>query len=291
MTKREWLIERVLFACALTAVSALALITGFIFREGVPELFRTGPLGFVLGTVWSPSRTTFGILPMIAGSVVVTVGALVIGVPIAVACAVFLSEMAPGRMGVFLKALVELLAAIPSVVYGFIGLTTLVPAIRQATGTPGFSALAAAIVLAIMIIPTIASVSFESLRAVPVAYRDSMAALGSTRWQSIRMVLLPAASSGIIAGIILGIGRSLGETMAVLMVAGNAPAMPGSVLSPVRTLTSNIALEMGYAAGRHRDALFATAVVLFVMIACLNLLTRMVISRGAAYGGKKGSEG
>ena len=291
MIRRERFIEYVLFACALTAVSALALITAFIFREGVPELFRTGPLSFVFGTVWSPSHNAFGILPMIAGSLVVTAGALVIGVPIAVACAIFLSEMASAGSRVFLKALVELLAAIPSVVYGFIGLTTLVPAIRRATGAPGFSALAAAVVLAIMIIPTVTSVSYESLRAVPSAYRDGMAALGSTRWQSIRMVLLPAASSGIIAGIILGIGRSLGETMAVLMVAGNAPAMPGSILSPVRTLTSNIALEMGYASGRHRDALFATAVVLFIMIACLNLLTRLAVSRGAAYGGKKGSEG
>ncbi len=291
MERRERLIQCTLFACALTTVSSLALITAFIFREGVPELARTGPVRFVVGAAWSPSHNTFGILPMIAGSLLVTAGALVIGVPIAVACAIFLSEMASPRSRGLLKALVELLAAIPSVVYGFIGLTTLVPAIRQVSGAPGFSALAAAVVLAIMIIPTVASVSYESLRAVPAAYRDSMAALGSTRWQAIRMVLLPAASSGIIAGIILGIGRSLGETMAVLMVAGNAPAMPGSILSPVRTLTSNIALEMGYASGRHREALFATAVVLFVMIACLNLLTRMVISRGAAYGGKKGLEG
>ncbi len=280
-------IERVLFACALTAVSALALITMFIFAEGLPELLRTGPLRFMTGTVWSPRHQVFGVLPMIVGSVVVTLAAIAIGVPIAVACAIFLSEMAPPRMAVVLKALVELLAAIPSVVYGFVGLTTLVPLIRQVTGAPGFSALAAAIVLAIMIIPTITSVSYESLRAVPSSYRDGMAALGSTRWQAIRMVLLPAASSGIIAGVILGIGRSLGETMAVLMVAGNAPAMPTSLLAPVRTLTSNIALEMGYAAGRHRAALFATAVVLFVMIAALNGLTRYVVSRGAVYGEHK----
>lgn len=277
-------IEKVLLVCAFTAVSALVLITVFIFAEGLPELLRTGPAGFVLGSEWSPRREVFGVLPMIVGSVSVTLVALAIGVPIAVACAVFLSEMAPPRMAVVLKALVELLAAIPSVVYGFIGLTTLVPLIRRATDAPGFSVLAASIVLAIMIIPTITSVSFESLRTVPSSYRDGMAALGSTRWQAIHMVLLPAASSGIIAGIILGIGRSLGETMAVLMVAGNAPAMPSSLLSPVRTLTSNIALEMGYAAGRHRAALFATAVVLFVMIAALNGLTRFVISRGAVYG-------
>ena len=280
-------IERALLVCALTAVSALVLITLFIFAEGVPELLKTGPLGFVFGSAWSPGREIFGVLPMIVGSIEVTLVALVIGVPIAVACAVFLSEMAPPGAAVLLKALVELLAAIPSVVYGFVGLTTLVPLIRRLTDAPGFSVLAASIVLAIMIIPTITSVSFESLRAVPASYRDGMAALGGTRWQAIHMVLLPAAGSGIVAGIILGIGRSLGETMAVLMVAGNAPAIPTSLLSPVRTLTSNIALEMGYAAGRHRGALFATAVVLFAMIAVLNGLTRFVASRGAVYGRDK----
>jgi phosphate ABC transporter permease protein PstC len=229
----------------------------------------------------------FGVLPMIAGSVAVTLAALLMGVPVAVACAVFLAEMAPPRAGVLLKALVELLSAVPSVVYGFVGLTTLVPLIREWTGAPGFSVLAASVVLAIMVMPTITSVSYESLKAVPGSYRDGVAALGGTRWQAIRMVVLPAARSGIVAGIILGIGRCLGETMAVLMVAGNAPVIPTSLLSPVRTLTSGIALEMGYASGRHREALFGTAVVLFAMIAALNLLTRYVASKGAVFGGRR----
>ncbi|MCR4401536.1 MAG: phosphate ABC transporter permease subunit PstC [Firmicutes bacterium] len=271
----EAIIERALVAMALSAIAVLGLIILFVFREGAPLMYKVGVARFVLGAKWSPSRGVFGILPMILGSLSVTLGALAVGLPLGLACAIFLAEMAPARLSSVLKPCVELLAGIPSVAYGFMGLVVLVPLIRRWFGGPGFSVLAAAIVLAMMVLPTIVSISYDALKAVPAAYRDGMLALGATRWQAIRMVILPAARPGIIAAVILGMGRAIGETMAVIMVAGNATKIPSSVLEPVRTLTSNIALEMGYAAGEHREALFATGIVLFVVIALLNVVARL----------------
>ncbi len=244
---------------------------------------RVGVIRFIAGTKWAPGRGAFGVLPMILGSVWVTLAALVIGVPLGVACAVFLAEVSPARVSSVLKLAVELLAGIPSVVYGFTGLVVLVPLIRQWIGGPGFSVLAAGVVLGTMILPTITSISFDALKAVPAAYRDGMLALGATKWQMIRMVILPAARPGIVAAVILGMGRALGETMAVIMVAGNSTRIPSSILAPVRTLTSNIALEMSYAAGEHREALFATGIVLFVVIAILNLAARLSAGGGRVW--------
>lgn len=276
MRTKELVIEKGLVLIALSAISILALIIFFIFREGSPAIAKVGLLDFIAGGRWIPGKGIFGILPMIAGSAWVTFGAMILGAPLGLACAIFLAEMAPPKATSILKPAVELLAGIPSVVYGFMGLVILVPFIRNVFGGPGFSVLASAVVLAIMILPTMISISYDALKAVPRAYRDGMMALGATRWQTIKMVVLPAARSGIVAAVILSMGRAIGETMAVIMVAGNAKIIPASLLDPVRTLTSNIALEMGYAAGDHRQALFATGVVLFVVIAVLNLFARWV---------------
>lgn len=277
MKKSELVIERTLMAVALTAVAVLGLLIVFIFKEGAPALAQIGVFDFITGHKWAPSRQVFGIWPMIVGSFWVTIGALVLSVPLGLACAIFLAEVAPQKVSRTLKPILELLAGIPSVVYGFMGLVILVPLIRNTLGGTGFSVLAAALVLSIMVLPTMISISYDALRAVPAAYRDGMMALGATPWQVISMVVLPAAKSGIVAGTILAMGRAIGETMAVIMVAGNAAVVPTSPLQPVRTLTSNIALEMGYAAGVHRQALFATGVVLFVIIGFLNIVARRVV--------------
>jgi len=271
-------IERVLFLLALSAVSSLALITVFIFMEGLPLIVHTGLRDFIFSTHWAPTKGHFGIFGMIVSSILVTLGALVLGVPLGLSCAITLAEFAPERVRRVLKPALELLAGIPSVVYGFLGVVWLVPLIREHLGGPGLSLLAASVILGIMILPTVISISIDALTAVPETYREGSIALGATRWQTVHRVVLPAASSGIITAIILGMGRAVGETMAVIMVAGNALKLPTSVLAPVRTLTSNIALELAYAAGRHREALFATGIVLFVIIMLLNfsatLLTR-----------------
>jgi phosphate ABC transporter permease protein PstC len=224
---------------------------------------------------------SYGLLPMIIGSLFVTAGALVIGVPFGLACAIVLTEFSSKRLRRILKPIIELLAGIPSVVYGFMGVVILVPFIRDNLGGPGLSVLAASIILGIMILPTIISISIDSLEAVPRSYREGSIALGATRWQTTRMVMFPAAKSGIIASIILGMGRAIGETMAVIMIAGNAAIIPRSLLDPVRTLTSNIALEMGYAAGEHREALFATGVILFIIIMVLNTIANLTSKRRA----------
>ncbi|MGB7294974.1 MAG: phosphate ABC transporter permease subunit PstC, partial [Candidatus Aminicenantales bacterium] len=260
---------------AFSAVSILLVITIFIFGEGTPVMFKYGLTKFLLGLDWFPLEKSYGLLPMIIGSLVVTGGALVIGVPFGLACAVVLTEFSSKGLRSFLKPIIELLAGIPSVVYGFIGVVILIPFIRDHLGGPGFSVLASSVILGIMILPTIISISIDSLEAVPRSYREGSIALGATRWQTTRMVMFPAAKSGIIASIILGMGRAIGETMAVIMVAGNAATIPRSPLDPVRTLTSNIALELGYAAGEHRQALFATGVILFVIIMILNTIANL----------------
>jgi phosphate ABC transporter permease protein PstC len=281
LERNERLVRLALLAIAFSAVSVLAVITAFIFTEGVPIMFRYGFKSFLGGTNWYPSEKSFGLLPMIVGSLMVTLGALVIGVPLGLSCAVFLTEFSSKRLRRIIKPVIELLAGIPSVVYGFMGVVLLVPFIRRTFGGPGLSVLAGAVILGIMILPTIISITIDSLLAVPPAYREGSIALGATRWQTTKMVLFPAARSGIVASIILGMGRAVGETMAVIMVAGNAVAVPGSLLAPVRTLTSNIALEMGYASGEHRQALFATGVILFVIIMILNTIALAVSRRRA----------
>jgi phosphate ABC transporter permease protein PstC len=272
-------VERVLFLLALSSISSLVIITVFIFLEGLPLIFQTGLKDFIFSSHWAPTKGHFGIGAMIVSSLLVTLGAMVLGVPLGLACAIILAEFSSARLRAFLKPTLELLAGIPSVVYGFLGVIWLVPLIRNYLGGPGLSLLAAAVILGIMILPTIVSISIDALTAVPDIYRDGSIALGATEWQTVRRVVLPAASSGIITAVILGMGRAVGETMAVIMVAGNAIKLPASILDPVSTLTSNIALELGYAAGRHREALFATGIVLFVIIMILNLSATLITRR------------
>jgi phosphate ABC transporter permease protein PstC len=279
LERRESLIRIALLVVAFSAVSVLLVITVFIFEEGMPVMVKYGFKKFLFNLDWYPSEQSYGLLPMVIGSLMVTFGALAIGVPFGLACAVFLTEFSSKRLRRVIKPMIELLAGIPSVVYGFMGVVILVPFIRQTLGGPGLSVLASSIILGIMILPTIISISVDSLEAVPPAYREGSIALGATRWQTTRMVMFPAARSGIIASIILGMGRAIGETMAVIMIAGNAVAIPQSLLDPVRTLTSNIALEMAYASGEHRQALFATGVILFVIIMILNTIANVTSKR------------
>ncbi|MDP2039403.1 MAG: phosphate ABC transporter permease subunit PstC, partial [Ignavibacteria bacterium] len=255
---------------ALSAISSLLLIALFIFSEGLPFIFNYGVGNFLLANEWDPSVGKYGIFPMIMSSVWVTLGAMVVGAPLGIAGAIFLSEYASPIIMKVVKPTIELLAAIPSVVYGFIGVMVLAPLIRNNLGGPGLSLLAGCIILGIMILPTVISISIDSILAVPRSYREGSLALGATTWQTTHMVTVKAARSGIVASIILGLGRAIGETMAVIMVAGNSVNIPHSALDSVRTLTANIALEMSYATGMHREALFATGVILFIIIMILN---------------------
>ncbi len=275
---KDKIAERVLLIIAFSAIFALLLITLFIFQQGIPLIFKAGLKNF-FSQSWSPTRGNFGILSMIIGSLMVTAGALTIGVPLGLGCAIFLSEFSPNLVQKTLKPIIELLAGIPSVVYGFIGIVVLIPFIRENFGGPGFSVLASSIILGIMILPTIVSISYDSMRALPNTYREGSYALGATKWQTVQMVLLPAARSGIIAAIILGMGRAIGETMAVIMIAGNALKIPQSILDPVRTITSTIALELGYSTGDHRSALFACGSILFIIIVLLNIIAIRVAKR------------
>ncbi len=276
---KEKIIEKALMLTAFSAVAAIVLIFAFIFREGLPLMLKTGIPKFIAGTRWAPSQNQYGILPMIVGSLEVTLLAIVFGAVLGLSCSMFLAEFAPRWSVRLLKPVIELLAGIPSVVYGFIGVVVLVPLIRRSFGGPGFSVLASAIILGIMILPMVIAVSLDALQAVPLNYKEGSLALGATRWQTLYRVTFPAARSGVIAALILGMGRAVGETMAVIMVAGNAVKIPHSVLEPVRTLTSNIALEMGYASGDHQAALFATGVVLFIITMILNTIALLSIKR------------
>jgi phosphate transport system permease protein len=271
--------QSLFFIMALSALSALALITVFIFVEGVPLISKVGFFNFIFGMKWAPSLGQYGIFPMIVGTVVVTLGAIILGVPIALCCSIFLAEFAPKRLSNLVRPAIQLLAGIPSVVFGFWGLIFIVPAIRNYLGGPGLSILAGSIILAIMILPTIISISEVSLLSLSPLLKEGAFALGATHWQTIRSVLVPAAKSGILASIILGIGRAVGETMAVIMVLGNAVALPSSILDPARTLTTNIGIEMGYASGDHQKALFATGIVLLVIIMILNSIAQYAIRR------------
>ncbi len=275
---KEKIFEKGFFLVAFSSISILALIAFFIFEEGVPLIWKVGAPAFLLGERWFPSQGSFGIFPMIVGSFWVTVGALLVGGPLGVACAVFLCDLTPPSVSLVLRPTIQLLAAIPSVIYGFWGLIVLVPLIRNTLGGPGLSVLAGSLVLGIMILPTIISISEDSLRALPRTFKEGALSLGATHWQTIWRVLLPASRSGIVASVILGMGRAIGETMAMIMILGNAVQMPHSILDSTRTLTTNIGIEMGYATGDHRQALFATGVVLFFIIMGLNTIA-MVFSR------------
>ena len=272
-------VKRLLMAAAFSAISALLLIALFIFNEGLPFIFKYGLKNFLFANEWQPQLGKYGIFPMITASLWVTFGAMIIGAPLGVSVAFFLSEYVPRSVMRIIKPTIELLAAIPSVVYGFIGVMVLAPIIRNNLGGPGLSLLAGSIILGIMILPTIISISVDSILAVPQSYREGSLALGATVWQTIHMVTIRASKSGIIASIILGLGRAIGETMAVIMVAGNAVNIPHSPLDSVRTLTANIALEMSYATGIHRQALFATGVVLFIGIIILNSIASVALRK------------
>lgn len=277
----EKIVQRLLAVLAFSAISALLLIVLFIIIEGLPFIIRYGPGKFLFSTEWLPQSGQFGIYLMIVASLWITFGAMLFGAPLGIACAVFLTEFMPRRVMGVIKPTIELLAGIPSVVYGFIGVIVLAPLIRIHLGGGGLSLLAGVVILGIMILPTITSISIDALQAVPNSYREGSLALGATRWQTTRMVTIKAAKSGIIAAVILGMGRAVGETMAVIMITGNAVKMPGSALDSVRTLTANIALEMSYATGMHRQALFATGVVLLVFIMILNTMAMMAVRKKA----------
>ena len=263
--------KMVFLIAACTSVLAVLLICIFLFANGLPTIAQIGPLKFLFGQEWKPSNNKFGILPMIVASIYVTGGAILVGVPIAVLTSVFMARYCPKRIYGVLKSGIELMAGIPSIVYGFFGLVLIVPLIRDVFGGPGASMLAAIILLGIMILPTIVGVTEAAIRGVPESYYEGSLALGATKERSIYAVMLPAAKSGILAGIVLGIGRAIGETMAVVIIAGNQPRMPKGLLKGVRTMTMNIVTDMGYATGLHRQALIATAVVLFVFILIINL--------------------
>lgn len=268
---KEKVMKLLFFLTALVSIAAVILICIFLFASGIPAIKEIGIFKFLLGTRWKPANNLYGILPMIVGSFYVTAGALIIGVPIGILTAVFMARFAPRSIYAPLKAAVNLMAGIPSVVYGFFGLVVLVPFIREAFGGRGMSVLTASVLLGLMILPTIISVSETSIWAVPESYYEGGLALGASHERSVFFTVLPAAKSGIFAGVVLGIGRAVGETMAVMMVAGNQAVIPDSMLSGVRTLTTNIVLEMGYSTDLHREALIGTAVVLFVFILIINL--------------------
>lgn len=268
---RENFMKGVFIAAACVSILAVIMICLFLFVNGIPAIAKIGLFNFLFGEVWKPSNNLYGILPMILGSIYVTAGAIVIGVPIGLLTAIFMARFCPPGLYKLLKPSVDLLAGIPSVVYGFFGLMVFVPMIRGIFGGSGTSMLAACLILGIMILPTIISVSESALRAVPNCYYEGALALGATHERSVFFTVVPAAKPGILAGVILGVGRAIGETMAVIMIAGNQAAMPRGLLKGVRTLTANIVLEMGYAADLHREALIATAVVLFVFILIINL--------------------
>lgn len=276
---KEKAMQVVFLGTACVSILSVVLICVFLFANGIPAIAEIGPLQFLLGQTWKPSNDLFGIFPMIVGSLYVTAGALVLGVPVALLTAIYLARFCPKWLYRFLKPAVSLLAGIPSVVYGFFGLTVLVPGVKEIFGGKGYSILSASILLAIMILPTVISVAESAIRAVPDNYYEGSLALGATHERSVYSVLMPAAKSGVFTGIVLGAGRAIGETMAVIMVAGNQARMPAGILKGIRTLTANIVIEMGYAADLHREALIATAVVLFVFILLINLALQMLRKR------------
>ena len=268
---KERIMQVVFALCACVSILAVILICVFLFANGIPGIAKIGPLKFFTGTTWKPGNDKYGILPMIMGSIYVTGGAILIGVPIGLLTAVYMAKFCNRKLYRVMKPATELLAGIPSVVYGFFGIKVLVPMVRNVFGGDGNSILTASILLGVMILPTIIGVIEPAIRAVPESYYEGALALGATHERSIFSVMLPAAKSGILAGMILGSGRAMGETMAVVLVCGNQTRMPAGILKGARTLTANIVMDMGYATGLHREALIATGVVLFVFILIINL--------------------
>lgn len=281
MKFKEKLWEFIFLLAAGFSILAVFLICLFLFVNGIPAMHKIGFFDFLTGTKWKPGNELYGIFPMIIGSLYVTSGAIITGVPIGLMTAIFLAKFCPGWLHKILKPAIDLLAGIPSVVYGFFGLMVLVPFVRNVFGGNGSSILTASLLLGMMILPTIISVSETALNAVPQSYYEGSRALGANHERSVFLTIVPAAKSGIMAGIILGIGRAIGETMAVIMVAGNQARIPDSVLKGVRTLTANIVIEMGYATDLHREALIATGVVLFVFILFINLSFNLIKNRGS----------
>lgn len=277
--REKGLFKLTMFICSLTSIAALFLIAFFVLIEGFPVLTKVGLWSFLSQGKWRPSLGQFGVFPMIVGTIYVTLGALMLSVPLALACAIFLAEFAPLWVERILSPAINLLAGIPSVIYGLFGIIVIIPRIQTYLGGPGLSILAAVIVLAIMILPTITNITLNALKAVPQKYRWGSLALGATKWQTIFRISLPWSWTGFLVAVILAMGRAIGETMAVLMVIGNIALVPRSMLDPARTLTSNIALEMGYASGDHRQALFATGIVLFAMVIFLTSTANIVTSR------------
>lgn len=276
---KESVMKWVFMAAAALSILAVGLICVFLFANGVPAIAEIGVFDFLLGQQWKPSNNIYGIFPMIIGSIYVTAGAIIVGVPLGILCAVFLAWFCPKKLYKVIKPAVELLAGIPSIVYGFFGLVVLVPIMQNLFGGSGKGVLTASILLGIMILPTIIGVAESSIRAVPSSYYEGSLGLGATHERSVFFAVLPAAKQGILAGVILGIGRAIGETMAVVMIAGNQPVIPNSIFSGVRTMTANIVMEMGYAADLHREALLGTAVVLFIFILIINLCFSMLKRR------------
>lgn len=271
--------KNIVFVCAFASILVLIAIFVFVLKEGLPAFQRVGIIDFLFGTEWRPGIGEFGILPMIIGSLYVTFGAMLLAVPLGIGCAILLAEVAPFKARQIIRPAVELLVGIPSVVYGLVGMLLIVPVIREIGGA-GFSILAASIVLAAMMLPTIISISEDAIRAVPRGYKEGALAMGATHWQTIWHVLLPAARSGITAAVVLGMGRAIGETMAMIMVIGNSVKIPVSPLDSGRTLTGNIAMEITYADPEHMNALFATGIVLFFLIVILNGTAIIALKRG-----------
>lgn len=269
---KEIAMEILFLVAACISIVSVVLICVFLFANGIPAIKEIGFADFIFGKTWRPGNDIYGIFPMIVGSIYVTAGAIIIGVPIGVLSAIYLARFCPKKLYKIIKPGIELLAGIPSIVYGFFGLVVLVPFIRNTFQGNGNSILSASILLGVMILPTIIGVSESSIRAVPNKYYEGALALGATHERSVFCTVVPAAKSGIMAGIVLGIGRAIGETMAVIMVAGNQARMPQGIFKGVRTMTANIVIEMGYATDLHREALIATGVVLFVFILIINLL-------------------
>lgn len=276
---KEQLMHAVFLISACISIAAVVTICVFLFANGLPAIAEIGVFDFILGQKWKPLENQFGIFPMIVGSIYVTAGAIIIGVPVGIFCAVFMAKFCPEKLYKILKPAIELMAGIPSIVYGFFGLMVIVPAMQNIFGGSGKGMLTASVLLGIMILPTIIGVAESAIRAVPESYYEGSLALGATSERSVFFAVLPAAKNGIMAGVILGIGRAIGETMAVVMVCGNQSILPEKLTSGIRTLTANIVLEMGYAADLHRDALIATAVVLFVFILIINTLFSVIKNR------------
>lgn len=279
----ENMMQAIFFLSAFISVLAVLAICLFLFMRGIPAIGEIGFMDFIFNEKWGPTNTpaSYGILSMIVGSIYVTGGAIVIGVPIGLLCAIFLAEFCPDNVYKFVKPAVNLLAGIPSIIYGFFGMEVVVPFVRENMGGNGYSIMSASIILGIMILPTIISISESSIRAVPGSYAEGSYGLGATKEETIFKVVLPAAKSGVLTSIILGIGRAIGETMAVVMVAGNAvmPLDKIEILKPIRTLTTNIVTEMSYASGLHESALISTGVVLFVFIIILNASLSLIKSK------------